>query len=184
MKTVFILLFLVFGSITSAQIINFPDANFKNALVNTKCVDSDNNNSIDSDADLNNDGEIDVSEAVKVNTLAIDSLSISSLAGIENFKYLKHLDCSFNKLTSLDVQILTNLESLVCGSNQLTSLNVQGLTNMITLSCSSNQLTSLNVQGLTNMITLSCGSNQLASLNVQGLTNLRFLIVVLTSLHP
>jgi len=174
MKNELILLFLVFCSITSAQIINFPDANFKNALVNTKCVDSDNNNSIDSDADLNNDGEIDVSEAVKVNTLSIDSLSISSLAGIENFKYLKHLDCSFNKLTSLDVQILTNMESLVCGSNQLTSLNVQGLTNMITLSCGSNQLTSLNVQGLTNVITLSCGSNQLASLNVQGLTNLRF----------
>ena len=174
MKNELILLFLVFGSITSAQIINFPDANFKNALVNTKCVDSDNNNSIDSDADLNNDGEIDVSEAVKVNTLDIDSLSISSLAGIDNFKYLKHLDCSFNKLTSVDVQSLTNLVSLNCSSNQLTSLDIQSLTNLVSLYCSSNQLTSLNVQGLTNVITLSCGSNQLTSLNVQGLTNLRF----------
>jgi hypothetical protein len=53
------------------QIINFPDANFKNALVNTKCVDLDKDGEGDADADLNNDGEIDVSEALKVNSLRI-----------------------------------------------------------------------------------------------------------------
>ncbi len=38
MKNVLTLLFLVICSLVSAQIIDFPDANFKNALVNTKFV--------------------------------------------------------------------------------------------------------------------------------------------------
>ena len=93
MKTVFILLFLVFGSITSAQIINFPDANFKNALVNSKCVDLDGDNIGDADVDLNNDGEIDVSEAQKVSWLNISRKIITSLEGINKFSNLTHLDC-------------------------------------------------------------------------------------------
>ncbi len=65
MKNVLALLFLVFSCVVSAQIINFPDANFKNALVNTKCVDTDGINGPDADADLNNDGEIDMEGSVR-----------------------------------------------------------------------------------------------------------------------
>ena len=41
MKNILILLFLAFCFVGYGQIIDFPDANFKNALVNTKCVDTD-----------------------------------------------------------------------------------------------------------------------------------------------
>jgi len=49
---------LLFSLSISAQIVNIPDANFKDALVNTICVDIDGNLGPDIDADLNNDGEI------------------------------------------------------------------------------------------------------------------------------
>ena len=58
MKNLIIFLFLTSAVICSAQIIDIPDANFKNALVNTKCVDLGEDGSGDIDADLNNDGEI------------------------------------------------------------------------------------------------------------------------------
>ena len=86
---------------------------------------------------------------------------------------IKELDCRWNKLTALNVQGLTALQSLACGWNQLTALDVQGLTALQWLSCYGNQLTALNVQGLTALQRLSCGSNQLTVLNVQGLSALK-----------
>ena len=76
----------------NAQIVNIPDANFKNALVNTLCVDTDNNNVGDADVDTNNDGEIQVSEALAVIALDVFSNNISDLTGIESFANLQWLD--------------------------------------------------------------------------------------------
>ena len=90
-------------------------------------------------------------------------------------KDITYLDCSWNWLTSLNVQGLTALQSLNCSSNQLTSLDLQGLTALQNLDCSSNQLTSLNVQELTALQYLDCYSNQLTSLDVQELTALQYL---------
>ena len=91
MKNVIILLLLTFCVNGYGQIINFPDLNFKNALVNTKCVDTDGDGFGDEDVDLNDDGEIDVDEALKVINLNIGGRQISSLNGIENFINLKEL---------------------------------------------------------------------------------------------
>ena len=199
MKNELILLFLVFGSITSAQIIHFPDANFKNALVNSKCVDLTGDDKGDADADLNNDGEIDVSEAIKCFRLLLKSKEIKNLEGIDYFKNLTHLNCYSNELTTLDVSNLTNLQSLHCHSNQLTILNVsglinlkilhcdrnqlshldiKGLINLYRLYCHSNKLTKLDLTGLTSLSNLYCGSNELTSLDLRGLTNLEYLSIV------
>ncbi len=162
--------------VTNAQIVNIPDANFKNALVNTFCVDTTGGGFGNVDADSNNDGEIQVSEALAVTWLRVDNRSIQSLAGIEAFGNLFLLSCNGNQLTTLEVQGLTNLTYLDCFFNQLTTLDVQGLTNLKELYCSGNQLTTLDLQGLTNLKVLYCSANQLTTLNVQGLTNLHRLI--------
>jgi uncharacterized repeat protein (TIGR01451 family) len=157
---------------SNAQIVNIPDANFKNALVNTLCVDINGDYIGDADADINNDGEIQESEAIAVTALSVDNYAIQSLAGIEYFSQLQILSCQFNQLTTLDVQGLSILQSLYCGGNQLVNLNVQGLNNLQHLWCGGNQLVVLDVQGLTNLKQLFCQANELAILNVQGLSNL------------
>ena len=131
-----------------AQIVNIPDANFKAALVSSLCVDTNGDGLGDADADLNNDGEIQVSEA-----LGVDSLNVS---------------CSLNQLTSLNLQGLNNLQELYCDDNQLTILNLQGLTNLQQLVCTGNALTSLDVLSLTNLHILLCSYNLLKSLSVQN----------------
>ena len=175
MKNVFILLFLVFCGMASAQIIDFPDANFKNALVNTKCVDFGFDYVGDADADLNNDGEIDENEASAVKVLYVPNKAIQSLVGIEKFNNLSYLDCTSNKLTSLDLQGLENLVELDCTSNKLTSLNVQGLLKIKSLYCSDNQLTNLDVSGLSKITYLTCDHNYLTSLEISDLVNLEVL---------
>jgi hypothetical protein len=71
MKHFYILCLLVIGFSADAQIINIPDANFKNALVNTLCVGDweTGDGGPTSDVDVNNDGEIQVSEAAAVQIL-------------------------------------------------------------------------------------------------------------------
>ncbi len=169
---IFCCLFFVAQS-AQAQIINIPDANFKNALVNTNCVTTNVNGTTYSDADLNNDGEIQVSEAEAVVGLEIFNRDIISLVGIEYFSNLRTLDCGYNKITTLNIQGLNNLQTLNCRHNKITTLNIQGLNNLQILDCSYNELTALNVQGLNNLQTLDCSYNNLTALNVQGLDNLK-----------
>ena len=90
-------------------------------------------------------------------------------------KDITSLDCSNNKLTSLNVQGLNSLQSLSCSDNQLTSLDVHSLNSLQYLSCFYNKLTSLDVHGLNSLKNLSCSLNQLTSLNVQGLNSLHSL---------
>jgi len=176
MKNVLILLFLAFSLVSSAQVINFPDAKFKNALVNTRCVDTDGNYSGDKDADLNNDGEIDVEEALKVINLNVDGKLISNLEGIGNFKNLSIFICSYNQIVNFDATGLKNLKILNCSQNKnLNYLNVKGLANLTSLSCSNNQLTTLDLSGLVELQSLHCFKNKLTSLDVIGLDRLALL---------
>ncbi|WP_191859297.1 T9SS type A sorting domain-containing protein [Hanstruepera ponticola] len=166
------LIALISFTFSQAQIVNIPDANFKNALVNTNCVDTDGDYTGDIDADTNNDGEIQVSEAEAVLSLDVLNRNIDSLEGISSFVNLEMLNCTANYLTNLDVSDLTNLTDLLCGSNLLTNLNITGLTNIEFLNCSRNRLTTLNVTALTNLDRLFCDNNDLSTLNLSGLTNL------------
>jgi len=172
MKNVFILLLLAFCIHINAQIIHFPDANFKNALVNTKCVGIDGHSGGDQDADLNNDGEIDVNEALSIEVLYLDSMSISNLEGIENFKNLTSLNFKSNHITSVNLSGLNKLNYLNCERNLLTSLNVSGLNKLKYFNCDRNLITSLNVSGLNNLTSFQCQFNRLSTLEVSGLNNL------------
>lgn len=167
-----LLLVTIYCNISFAQIIDIPDANFKNALVNSKCVDIDGDNVGDKDADENNDGELDKSEAEKVWRLFINSKSISNLSGIEFFTTVEYLNCAFNQLISLDVTLLTKLKTLTCNSNQLTSLDVSKLTLLRYLNCSGNQLVSLEISNLDKLEVLYCSQNLIKTLHVSKLSKL------------
>src|SRR5690606_28086842 len=124
MKNVYIIILLFITAFTQAQIVNIPDSNFKNALVNTLCVDTDGNSTFDSDADINNDGEIQLSEAQAVLRLNISDNSINSLEGIESFTELVLLYCQYNAIVDLDLSQSSNLQYLRCYNNDLTNLDV------------------------------------------------------------
>lgn len=133
---VFLLLSAHFCSF--AQIVNIPDMNFKNALLDSLCVDTNGDDLGDADADINNDGEIQVSEAIAVTALIVSNDSIQSLAGIEYFSQLTILNCESNQLTTLDLNGLSNLQFLDCSNNQLITLFIKNGTIENTLDFSVN----------------------------------------------
>ena len=175
MKKLAVLVFLGVTAWAQAQIVNIPDANFKSALRATLCVDRNGDGMLDDDADANNDGQIQVSEALAVTSITVPLAQITSLSGVEHFSNLKTLNCSNNKISSLALQGLTNLETLNCSYNELRFLDLEGLTRLETLSCFDNQLDYLLIGGLTNLKKLYCQRNQLKSLIVQDLINLNII---------
>ncbi len=170
MKKLINLLFLAFVQVTFSQNINFPDAEFKNFLLQSSSsngfVRDLNNNSIK--LDQNNDGEIQVSEAENVSLISFNGRfsdssytvfyfwnhydnpltikNISSLEGLSYFKNLKTLDCAYAKITTIDFTNLSKLEQLICKKNQITSFtNFQFVKSLIALDCSYNLLETLDL---------------------------------------
>ncbi len=138
MKSIYILLFLFLSSYAHSQIVSIPDANFKNALLNTLCADTNGDGVADADADVNNDGEIQQSEANAVLSLFVINKNIDSLEGIQYFTNLQRLDCSFNDIVSLNTSQSPDLIYLNCHFNELTSLDVSQNINLQELICDIN----------------------------------------------
>ena len=183
MKNIILLVTTLYSLFTFAQadpIITIPDANFKAKLLAASPSNNIASNGISNvKIDTNNDGEIQVSEALLIKGLLFNAENMASLSGIEAFINLRSLICNGNSsgnnnnlLTSLNVSNLTNLEYLYCNSNKLNNLNITGLVNLKRLECSQNYLTTLNLTGLINLEQLQCSFNQITSLNFAGLTNL------------
>jgi len=167
---------------TQPCVVNIPDTNFKNALLtHTPTIDT------------NGDGEIQCDEAdAFTGLLNVSAKGIADLTGIEAFVNITQLNCSLNKLTSLNVSNNTALTVLNCNGfglpnfNQITALDVSNNTALTELQCEGNLLSSLNVSNNTALTKLICGGNQLTSLDVASntaLTELRCLGNLLTTLN-
>jgi len=141
----YLLIFLGFSFLSNAQNITFSDANFKNALVNTNCINNDANYGGDIDADLNNDGEIDLTEALLVTNLEINNQNISNINEISYFSNLQILFCSENLITSINFSNNNILQSLFCNNNLLSSLTLNNLPNLADVHCSGNLITEIDL---------------------------------------
>lgn len=132
--------------ISQAQIVNIPNHNFKNTLINTLCVDTTGDGIADSTADFNNDGEIQVSEAEAVLWLNVNDRNIRSLEGIQSFKNITFLDCGNNLLTELDLSQNTDLKEIRCQNNQISDLDFSQNSKLIIIYADNNDLVSLNIK--------------------------------------
>lgn len=125
------------------DIIEIPDEHFKNALLTTNVIDTNGDGVGDRDIDLNNDGEIQRSEANLIEGLILNFNYYElgryvDLKGIENFVNLKNLKMTGNhvfveydnEMLIYDLSALKKLESLELsnlGTNKFKSLDLHGL---------------------------------------------------------
>ncbi|WP_353150731.1 T9SS type A sorting domain-containing protein [Chryseobacterium sp.] len=133
MKKLYIfVLFLALLSI-DAQIINIPDPYFKEKLVTATQWNHVANdlNGAPTAIDTNNDGEIQLSEALNISSLTFNQTQITDLTGIQSFANLVHLTVQGNShLNELNVSNMTNLKLLFINSNGLDEINTQGCTQL------------------------------------------------------
>jgi len=181
MKKIYLLFLLCFFvEWSQAQIINIPDANFKNALLNTNCVDIDGDGVLDGDADTNDDGEIQLSEALLVSGIEIVMGSpnfdemINSIVGIEAFVNLKNLEISPHGITIPDLSQNTLLESIILQNGGLETIDLSYHPNLIEVDFFNNVLTSLDVSQNTNLESIRVSFNEyLPAIDVTQNINLK-----------
>ena len=132
--------------------VHIPDANFKTYLLE--------------EFDENSDGEISLDEAenIKEIDIAASILQVTSLTGIEYFTNLEKLDCSYHRITSLELENNVKLTDVNVSNNKLTKLLLPA--SVVTLDASRNQLTSLEVTHAKDLVSLNVANNKIADINV------------------
>ena len=165
MKIKLLLLSLLLSFTFYGQNVNIPDSNFKQALLDFTPTDT------------NNDGEIQVSEALAVDSLIVGdnwiSYDILDLTGIEYFTNLVYLDCHNNQISSLDLSQNTFLEELLCYDNQITTLNITQNTQLNDLYAGGNPITTLDVTNNSWQDGISVTTDDFKSIDYSQLLNAR-----------
>lgn len=177
MKKNYLLLLVLLITTGHAQIVNIPDPVFKAKLLSASTTNSVAMNAAGNwfKIDANNDGHIQISEALLVRELHVNLSNITSMEGVTSFANLRFLLCDRNLLTSLDLTGLSNLEYVDCYMNEITSVSLAGLTNLEYFDCADNALASLNLTGLPNLEFLWCSGNYLTTIDLSALPNLETL---------
>jgi hypothetical protein len=177
MKKLVLFIVGVTFQLSSAQIINFPDLNFKNALLELP-INYDSNGTIFPMIDSNNDDEITQAEAQLVQKLNLSYAELNDLTGLQFFTNLKSFDSLFFNGSNFNFPGLINLENLtlsnaVTGQSNLVNINLSGNVNLKTVSCYTNANT-INLSNLTQLTNLTLHGN-FTSLNINDAENLLFL---------
>jgi len=162
MKTLFTIIGVLYSFAGISQIVDIPDPNFKNALLNHDPV-----------IDINGDGEIQVAEAEATLEIDVDNQSISSLEGIGAFINLEELKCNFNNLTSIDIPNNLSLRSLYASSNQLSEINISQNTILEELSIRFNNLIELDISNNLELELLQISQNEISEVDITNHNSLR-----------
>ena len=167
MKVIVTLFFMLVSMLINAQIVNIPDANFKNYLLGHPNINT------------NSDTEIQTSEAENYTGLInVSNQGISDLTGIEAFVNITSLYCHNNNLSNLDLSANIALVYLYCYNNILTTLDVSNSTPLIEVQCYNNRFTDLDFSNNPNLFALISNDNLLQNLNLKNGNN-----VVLTTMN-
>ena len=166
MSKIYIFIAICIFQFSSAQIIDFPDANFKSKLLQPNVVRDLSWNYILLDS--NGNGEIEISEAQLVSGLEISNSNISDLTGISFFTGLQYLECNNNLLTSISIDQSNQLNYLDASNNLITSVDVNfaDVTEYVNLSY--NQLTDFSIQDAYYADGYYLDHNQLTNLNISN----------------
>ncbi|HUM51745.1 MAG TPA: T9SS type A sorting domain-containing protein [Chitinophagales bacterium] len=194
-QTICLFICLAFATNTQAQIINIPDANFK-----AKLLEADTINYIAKDSlghnmkiDINNDGEIQQSEALLVSKLVVSNSGIASMNGIEYFTNLIRLECENNQISTFNLNNLSKLESVHANYNLIDTLIIPQQNTIRYFNMLEHNIEYLDLRMLKSGIVLYVASPKLKSLylkngvrntynsgvdlNVRNSTNLKFVCV-------
>ena len=179
--------------------LNFPDEEFRRFL--KECCDKNGDGKLD--VDIKN-MTIPTSYAIKslegirffedLEKLDCHGIGLTTLNVGKNFKLkeldcsqnqlkksvdilssgLKKLNCSNNKLTYMNLGILSglNLEEVDCSNNKITNIVMDSVGELVKFDCSNNNLMALDVSQCLKLEELNCSGNQLMELDVEHQTQL------------
>lgn len=165
MKKILIISFLVLSSISSfGQIVDIPDINFKNSLLDQFHV-----------IDTNNDGEIQVSEAEASTIISVSGQEISDLTGIASFTNLEILDATNNFIETVDLSQNLQLNDLRLSFNPLSTVDIFNHANLERLSLANTEIATINIYNNFLLKRLDLSSTPLTNIDLISNSQLELL---------
>ena len=150
------------GSATMIDEKNFPDPVFREYV--RKVAGS----SVLTDTIVRQIEALDVSKD-NIKKVLGDRDPITSLKGIRYLKYVRDLNCRYQKLTTLDLELNKRVERLDCYGNQLTDLWLRPTgTSLKYLDCGVNQLNALDLSKSSELTELYCRNSKLTALDLSA----------------
>ncbi len=142
--------------ITPCPIINFPDPNFKQALLNfTPTIDTDG------------DGEICIEEAEKVKLLyLLPTDNVIDITGIKYFINLEIFSTQGSNLPNVNFNNNKKLRILALPESNVKNIYVDNCTNLESLSVPSNKLSSIDISTNNRLKELYIDNNLLNSIDI------------------
>jgi hypothetical protein len=178
MRKLYFLLIVFVSGLSQAQIINFPDANFKAKLLSAS-PENDiaaiiNDGSTFVAIDTNGNGEIEAAEAQAIIYLHLDAGEIVDLSGLENFTNLYSFGIWENPISTINLPSLSNLQWLSIGGNpNLISADLSLVPSITKLWMNNSVLPSIDVSMLPNLEYFECVGCQLQTIDFSNNTALR-----------
>jgi hypothetical protein len=161
----------------SSDVIYFPDANLKAALVS---ANSSNTIALTSSGygqvDTNNDGEIQYSEALAITGVQFQTLVITDLTGIENFSNITFFGSYHNSINNFEmINGLQQLQTINISYNtgSTTAFSFSNLPALTQFGFTYSNTTSLVLDNLQSVLNVGIwGNSNLSNLDLIGLTSL------------
>ena len=161
-------------TIGEGPFVYFEDMTFKELLLNNFDINKNRDNEISFEEAKAYEGAIDVSFK-----------NIQSLTGIEEFVNLIALNCTNNKLNSLDVSQNLNLQFLDCGNNPFSKIDLRKNINLTHLDITNTNISTLDLSKNTNLMVLKAVCNyKLETVNVRNKNNSKIIILFLDLKNP
>ena len=112
---------------------------------------------------------IQTNDVENIVSLDLNVQKLKNLNGLEYFTSLKSLNCSYNKLQSIDVSHNLQLEELICNENEILYLDLSANTALQHLNCGFNRLKKINLKHNPLLKELICHWNLLTDLSTENI---------------
>ncbi|RZJ63204.1 MAG: hypothetical protein EOO50_17405, partial [Flavobacterium sp.] len=158
-----------------SQIINFSDPNFKTMLLSASASNTiaENLQNANFKIDVNNDGEIQQSEALQVKRLKLIGGNIVSIPELIEFANLTELQVENNTILAFNLSDHPALQEIDWRNNQTTNFSVNNIQTLTRLGLTAHQLTAISVVGCP-LVEYSVNSDGITSLDLAGLNSLSY----------
>lgn len=175
MKKIVLFVFVICVNLLSAQNVNFgPSTTFKTRLVNSTTTYSIAYNEQGNymKVDANSDGLIQVSEALQVKEIRLESVNlVTGLTGLEYFTNLQKLKLTETDVVNVNLQTLTYLKNLEVRGTAFTGVTLSGLPNLENIKITQTKLAAIDLSGLISLKTVDISHNKIINaVNFSGLT--------------
>ena len=151
---------------------NFPDANFRNWMINVPNL-TPNNNMNKAINDKGADGYLSLAELDAVTFMNVTNQGITDVTGICFFPNLEDFWFNNNNISSVDFSNNTKIKDIRINRSKIGTIDVSMLPELGELWVEDCGLTSLDVSNNLNLYGLSFENNELTDINLTNNPNLR-----------